>query len=166
MKKNAIAMVVGIMMALGAAQAWAQCPGGEGRGYHGHGKGHHGGFKHMKEELNLTDEQSKEIDQIHEDMREDAKPIREKLKALKERMHDLWSADQPDEQAILSLKREMNALHLQLSELRVQMKLDMMEILTPEQRAKFKEMKGKRKGKRGKHGKKGCGECPYKDGKK
>jgi protein CpxP len=171
MKRNAMAMVIGLSMVLGAAQTWAQCPKGEGRGgFHGHG--HRGGFMMhdgMKAELNLTAEQSKEMDQLHEEMMSNAKPLRDQLKTLKEKMHDLWSDDYPDEGAIISLKREMSALRLQLSELKIQMKLDMMEILTADQRAKLKEMKGKYKGKHGKHGKHGkggCGDCPHGNAKK
>ena len=162
MRKNVIAMTIGMLMVLGTASAWA-CPGG--RGGHGHrgGPGMHG---KMMEELNLTAEQKKEIDQLHEEMRAEAEPLKEKMRALRDKMHDLWSQDSPDEDAIMALQREKSAIHLQLSELRTEMKLDMMEILTPEQRAKFKEMKGKHKGKRGKHGKKGCGECPHKNAKK
>ena len=162
MKRNAIAMTVGMLMVLGAAHAWA-CPGG--KGGHGHRGGHmmHG---KMLDELNLTSEQQKEIDQLHEEMRADAEPLREKMRDLKEKMHDLWSQDNPNEDAILSLQRQMSAVRLQLSELRTQMKLDMMEILTPEQRAKFKEMRAEHKGKRGKHGKRGDFDCPHKNAKK
>ena len=123
----------------------------------------------MKEELNLTAEQSKEIDQLHEDMRADAEPIRTQLRALKEKMHALWSDENPNEKAIISLEHQMSALELKLSELRIQMRLDMMEILTPEQRAKLKEMKGKFEGRHGRHGKHGkgeCGDCPNKNAKK
>ena len=166
MKRNSIAMVVGLLMVLGAVNAWAQCPRGEGRGFHGK----HGPMmlEKLKEELNLTAEQVKEIEQLHEEMMAESKPLRDQMKALREKMHKLWSEDYPNEGEIIAVQREMSALRLQLSELRTQMKLDMMEVLNAEQREKFRSMKGKFRGKRGhgRHGKGGCGDCPYASEKK
>ncbi len=165
MKAKIIATVVGILVLVGTTAAFA-CPGGKGHhGKRGHGKG--GGMHGLMEKLDLTDAQKAEMEKLHTEMKEDVEPLRERMKELKQQMHQLWENDPVDEEALITLEREMATMKLQMSELRIQMKVDMMDILTPEQRAKFQELKKEFKGKHGKRGKgKGCsgecgGDCPH-----
>ena len=58
------------------------------------------------------------------------------MKELRQQMQEEWQVDEPDEGAILALHREIHEIRGQLAEYRIQLRLDVMAILTPEQREK------------------------------
>ena len=137
-----ISTLFGLMTILGAGAAQA----GPGHGRHGHGKHGHGKFGGMMcpkmiESLGLNAKQQAEIKQLKAEMKEDTKGIHDQLKNMREQLHALWNADQPDEAAILELQRKMDPLRSQLRERRTEFRLDMMRVLTAEQRKQFKSMK-------------------------
>jgi Spy/CpxP family protein refolding chaperone len=102
--------------------------------------------------LDLTAEQKTRIEAIHEDHRKSTETLRKQARDLKEQMRGLWQATTPDEGAILFLHRQIHKIKGELAEYRIQMRIDVLAILTPEQRAEmrsFKEQRSeRRKGRR------------------
>jgi Spy/CpxP family protein refolding chaperone len=92
----------------------------------------------MAEELGLTEDQKAQIEQIRESSREDAKPLRDKVKDLRKEMLSEWQASVPDEGTLLDLHKEIHDVKGELGELRIQTRLDVINLLTPEQREKMK----------------------------
>ena len=165
MSKKSTALFVGLLTLLSASMSLAQCPFGSER--EGRGRGHRGHMMgpRMMEMLNLTPEQKTEIEEIKKEMKADAEPLRTQLGNLRGKMKELWSADVPNESAILDVEKQMHDVRGKLHQLKIQMKLDVMAILTPEQKSKFKELRSQFKGKRGKRGHRNGkgGGCPYAD---
>ena len=161
MNRKNTALFVGLLALLTGSMAFAQCPYGSEQGGSRHGRKGHMMGPRMMEKLNLSDAQKNEIEGIRLDMKTEMEPLRLKLKDFRSQMHELWSADVPDESAILAVQKKMHAVRGKLGELRIQMKLDMMAVLTPEQKSEFRELRGQSKGKRGRHGRGRGGDCPY-----
>jgi len=123
---------------------------GTGRWKKGPGRrGFKGDFvERMVKHLNLTADQETKVRALHEEHKNLAEPLREKLKVLHEEMRAAWQVPEPSEVEIIELQRQIHALKGELAELRVQLRIDVMTILTPEQReqmAQFHKM-GRGKG--------------------
>ena len=131
------------------------CPGG--RGMHKHGKGDRG--MRWIEQVDLTDAQKSQIDTIREEKKTQAAPLRESVRALKEQMRVQWQADVPSEGEILALHRQIHDIKGQLAELRIQTRIDVIAVLTPEQRAEAQQFMAERAERRAeRRGKNGKGE--------
>ncbi len=130
-----ISTLVGLIAVLGATTVYA------GPGRHGHGKHGHMMCPKMMEKLGLNAKQKEEIKTLRAEMKEETKATREQLNGLREQLHTLWAEDLPDETAILDLQRRMDPLRDQLRERKIQFKLDMLRVLTKEQRKTFREAK-------------------------
>ncbi|MGI5862047.1 MAG: Spy/CpxP family protein refolding chaperone [Myxococcales bacterium] len=129
----------------------------------GHGKGHWG---RGLASLDLQPEQRERIKAMRAEMAERAAPVREMVKAKKAELRTLWMADAPDRNAILAKQEEILRLRRELRVARVDHRLALLQVLTPEQRAELiKRMEdGPKQRRHGKHGRgfgpgDGAGEC-------
>ena len=147
-KYMAVAAVAGVVAFLMAADATA----GRGRGASRRGFG-----KQMAATLELTNEQQVEIQQLRARMIEDLAPARARLGQLRAEMRELWQADKPSQQAIMAKHAEMDTYRPKIRARKVELRLDALNVLTPDQRAKLKQLKAKRGNKRGKRGGRGGG---------
>lgn len=106
---------------------------------------HHGGpmfnLEMLAEELELTEEQQAQLEEQKFAARKSAIETRSKLKLQRLELHKLMRADTPDESKIKSTVEEMGELKTELQLNRVQTKLNMHKILTPEQREKMQSLK-------------------------
>ncbi len=151
-KKLVIAATV-LPLALGSASALAY-GGGKG-GHHGKGgEGMCGGFdgKRMFRELDLTDAQKEQMKELRQANKEamkakfsgDFAAKKAEMQARQQKMQDLVLADNFDADAANAMASEMVQ---QQTERRVQMlekQQEMLNILTPEQKVKFKELQQER----------------------
>ncbi|HOX43531.1 MAG TPA: Spy/CpxP family protein refolding chaperone [Myxococcota bacterium] len=175
-RKNAWkAMGLGLALLLVTGAAWAGGPGdggcrcGMGMGHGpgmGQGRGPGAGLGlRMQERLGLDEAQQKQVEALRADHQKAVEPARAKLDALRAEMQALWQAERPDRGAILAKQDEMEKQRALLREARVDLRLSIQKLLTPEQRAKAAELQKDRPGRgkfgRGKHGRGGHAGCPY-----
>ena len=148
MKRIVTATVIGTLVVLfGMASAEAR----PGRGGHFKGKG----IKMMLQEISLTAEQQAEIKSLRENVAEQARALGKEARTLHKQMRTLWKEENPDATAIKSLYNKIHDLHGQIAELYIDSRLNVMAILTPEQRAELRAKMVERAEKRGKG--RGCG---------
>lgn len=113
------------------------------------GRGGKGG--QLFEQLNLTDEQKAEIQQIRQEARQNWEGKREEMRTARQKMRDLYASDASADQ--LRAQREENlSLRQEFGEQRFETKLKVREVLTLEQRQQLVELKGQRRGRRGPRG--------------
>lgn len=110
-----------------------------------HGKGDAGAFL---SKLDLTPEQQEALTKLRKEKKSLTKSLREQKKSLHEKLETAFKSDAADD-ALKSLHQELAAVKAQLDAVRFGNLLEIRKVLTPEQRAKFQELKVK-KGKRGK----------------
>jgi len=106
-----------------------------------HGKRGNRGAKMEKllQQLDLTSEQSQQINAIQEQSKTTAQDLREQMKAQGQEMRALLASDEDVEQ-IRAEYQEAQTLHQQLGNNRFETMLQIREILTSEQRAKMAEL--------------------------
>ena len=119
----------------------------------------------MAEELELSEEQNAAIQTIRDSFREQDSGAREATRELRDELRDLWSADEPDKAAILDLMDQMQAEKHSMAVARVEAKLQVLNVLTPDQRAEMTAIRAERREQRSerrtdvrKRGKRG-GDC-------
>jgi Spy/CpxP family protein refolding chaperone len=85
-------------------------------------------------QLDLTDQQKRQIDGLKEQMEQEMKPVHDAMRAKHEEMAALWSVDSPSEAAILAKADEVDALHKQARNRGIRFGLEVVNVLTPAQR--------------------------------
>jgi Spy/CpxP family protein refolding chaperone len=143
-KYMTVAALAGLVAFLIAADASA----GRGRG-----RGDRGGAglgKRMAAELELTAAQKTEIQQLKGQMIKDLAPTKAKLDDLRGELRQLWAADKPSKKKIMAKHNEMDKYRDKVRERRVQFRIDVLGVLTADQRAKLAQLKDKRRGRPGK----------------
>lgn len=108
---------------------------------HEHGKcdGHH----HKKGgecPLQLTEEQKAKFKELNDKKMAENAPIMESLKAKNEELHNLLKADEVDLNAANALVDEIYAIKANLRKAEMANQIEFNKLLTPEQKAKMKEM--------------------------
>jgi Spy/CpxP family protein refolding chaperone len=141
--KLMIAGFLGLAVLLVAAGAEA----GRGRGRGGFG-GKGGIGPRMAQELGLSQAQIDQIKGLAEARRADDAKVVEQLRSLRDELQAEWASDNPREKTILALHAKMDP---------VRFRLDVIDVLTPAQRAKFQQLKKDRFEKRGERKAKGPG---------
>lgn len=124
-------------------------PPGGGPGMPGPRRGPMGGimgFGPGFRELNLTDDQQAQLKQIAESHRDELRAAGEKVGAAREAMRALMEADTIDENAIRAKSQEVAAAEAEIMILNAKVRQQSLQVLTPEQQAKLKEMRDKRPG--------------------
>lgn len=101
--------------------------------------GHHGKLKEMKAELNLTPEQETKMKEINKGRREQMEPKRKALRDAREALEkSLKSADSTD--VVKQKFAELQKVQAEVAVARFENVLAARDVLTPEQRTKFKGM--------------------------
>lgn len=88
----------------------------------------------------FTEEQQKKIDELKLALEKELLPIEASLKVKEAELQQLMIADKPAKAAIEKKIDEIGALKTQIHKARVNNRLAVREILTPEQRVKFDKM--------------------------
>jgi len=145
MKRQVLA-VLGIVALSGAAIAVAQAPAEPGQARRGRAAGH---FEMMKERLGLTEAQVSQIEKLRADARRAAIQRRADTELARLDLEQLMKADTVDEKAIAVQIKKLTDLHGAALKARVDERLAMKKILTPEQQEKLKQMRAERPGRDG-----------------
>ena len=98
--------------------------------------------------LDLTDDQRAQLRKIREARQSEFKAAGEKLGAARQGMRALIEADSINESAIRSKSQEVAAAEAEMSILNAKVRAESMQLLTSEQQAKLKEMRGQMKQRR------------------
>lgn len=109
---------------------------------HEHGKcGHHHHDKKGGEcPLQLTEEQKAKFKELNDKKMAENAPIMESLKVKNEELHNLLKADEVDLNAANALVDEIYAIKANLRKAEMANQIEFNKLLTPEQKAKMKEM--------------------------
>ncbi|MGD1921676.1 MAG: Spy/CpxP family protein refolding chaperone [Pleurocapsa sp.] len=105
------------------------------------------GLDKLMQQLDLTPEQSQQIEAIQEDSREIAEDLKEQMRSQREEMKSLMASD-ADAGELRTQHQEAQSLHQQASNNRFETMLSIREVLTPEQRAEMAELVEQHRGKR------------------
>jgi Spy/CpxP family protein refolding chaperone len=108
-------------------------------------RGRHGANLHARvaEELGLTPEQRQRIDAIRVEHADSLKAARQNAADKRRALEDAYAAEPVDKAAVDARMREMTEAHAVLIQAVSALRLDVMEVLTPEQRAKARDIKTK-----------------------
>ena len=98
--------------------------------------------------LDLTGDQRAQLRKIREARQPEFKAAGEKLHAAREGMRALIEADSINESAIRGKSQEVAAAEAEVAILNAKVRAESMQILTSEQQAKLKEMRGQTKPRR------------------
>ncbi|MBL7665845.1 MAG: Spy/CpxP family protein refolding chaperone, partial [Bacteriovoracaceae bacterium] len=112
---------------------------------HAGGKGRGGHFKEMFEKLNLSAEQKTQLENLRkgDKDKEGMKAKRQQKKELRKKMDEAFAGNASKEE-LTKLHTEMQSLRTEADNARFQRILSIREILTPEQRKKFQELKAEK----------------------
>jgi zinc resistance-associated protein len=131
MKRNILigmVAVFAVVMITSAAMAWG--PGwGRGQGY-----GQQYGCPLVS---SLTPEQTSRIQTIQQANFQEISPLREQLFAKRTELRNLWLTQNPDQAKITALQKDMLNIRAQLQEKSNTARLEIREVLTPEQQAQI-----------------------------
>jgi periplasmic protein CpxP/Spy len=106
---------------------------------HANRMGRSGGMDRMLEQLNLSDEQSQQIEEIKTQSRTNNESLYQEIEAIHEEMRSLLAED-PSVEQLREQHQKMQALHQQLGDNRFETMLQIREVLTPEQRSQMAEL--------------------------
>ena len=141
MKKFTITLVTVIAVFALAAYVFAFGPGG-GRG---HGEGAcYGGEVAALSKLDLTAEQTAKVNALREAHLKDIKPLRDKMFIKRGDLKLLWLQTNPDKDRIMAAQKEIRTLRDQMQDKMTAYRLEVLNVLTPEQKEKLKSLKMKR----------------------
>jgi Spy/CpxP family protein refolding chaperone len=140
MKKGMITVAVIALAALAASPAKAHR---EWRGGYGSGPGNVADIAGISG-LDLSAEQTERIAALREAHRRDIRPLQEQLMAKGRQLRELWLAKTPDRERILALQQEVHDLRGRLLEKLAAYRLEVLQILTPDQRAKVQAFEAQR----------------------
>jgi len=109
--------------------------------------------------LNLTDDQKAKIKQTRQSFMESNKPLLDQLKSKRQELRQASEGGTFNEALATQKLTEMAGLQAKLMGARIQLRQQMLSVLTPEQKtqldqlkAQFKDHRGKRRGGRGSRG--------------
>jgi protein CpxP len=95
-------------------------------------------------ELNLTDPQREQVRQILDSRQQETQAIGERAMAAREALHAATTSPSFDEGLIRARAAELAAIEADMAVSRARVFADVLQILTPEQQAKAKELSGSR----------------------
>ncbi len=141
-------LMLAMLLMLSAMTAFAQ-DGGRGKGgFDGrkmHGRGHKDGGRFARN-LNLSEAQQAQIQQISDRYKESTKGLREQMRNL--RGSNEASEGSFNEAAVRQAAQARANLHVELEVARARMKAEMYAVLTPEQKAQLAQQKQERQQRR------------------
>lgn len=92
------------------------------------------------EMLDLTDGQREEIHSVKTEARKKIIPLRAEIELKELELRDEMATDSPNRNTIMKLAEDINDIELQIKQTRLDEKLKLHSILTPEQRKQVKKM--------------------------
>ena len=95
--------------------------------------------------LNLSAEQTERIGALREAHRRDIKPLQVQLMGKGRQLRELWLANTPDRERILALQREVHDLRGRLLEKLTGYRLEVLQMLTPDQQTKVRTFEVERR---------------------
>jgi Spy/CpxP family protein refolding chaperone len=135
MKKLTMTLVTVLLVTALSAYAFAY---GSGWG-RGHGGGSYDGYDPAAlSQLNLTAEQTTKINAFREAFLKDSKPLQDKMFSKRGDLKLLWLQQNPDQKKILAVQKEIRALRDQIQDKKDVYRLNVYNVLTPEQKEKLK----------------------------
>lgn len=151
------AIIAAITILLGANAALAQNNLGENttmewshQNKHGDKRGMRGGIDRLSQQLDLTSEQSEQIEAIQEQSETENQALFEQLQTNRQQMQSLLTSDAARQQLQANHQQEQN-LRQELSNNRFETMLEIREVLTPEQRTQMAELVSQHRGRRFSH---------------
>ena len=144
MKKIIVAVGMVVLLAaagLVMAQGYEKGP-GMGMGYGPHSGGRLGGHG-LWRALNLTPEQTQKMQALRESFFKETLPLRNDLMSKKLELRSLWLQPNLDEEKILAKQKELSDLRAQIQEKAIKNRLEMRQILTPEQQAQLANLRSR-----------------------
>ena len=126
MKKTVIALGLAVVVVLAAVHVYEAGPGfGAGKGLR-NCAGACGA-------ANLAPEQQTKMQELRLQHQEEVAPLRDKMVILRQELRTLWSDPKADPKVIQAKTKEMNDLRDQMQEKRVESRLEIRNLLTPDQ---------------------------------
>lgn len=102
------------------------------------------GMHTMYGKLNLTADQKARIEVLRDALRRDIGPLQEQMFSKRGELKQLWLQASPDKEKILAVQKEIRAIRDQIQDKAIAHRVDVFNILTPEQQEKVKTFLGKR----------------------
>ena len=109
----------------------------------GRKRGRRGGMKRLLSKLDLTPEQTQQIEAIETKYQGDREPLHQELRTEMQTMKSLFSSDATT-QELQGQQQTVRNLRDQLGDLRFNQMLEVREVLTPEQRDRMAELMAKK----------------------
>jgi len=109
----------------------------------------HRGPQMLMEELNLSQAQMQELEEIQQKYQDQFSQQRQELHEAQQELRELMAGTASTRQ-IRNKYRQVSQLRQQMGDLHFESMLEMREVLTPEQRRQFAEQMQRRHGRRGK----------------
>src|SRR4029079_12268982 len=103
-------------------------------------------------QLDLSDDQKAQLKSIAESHRDEFRAAGEKARAAHDGMQALVDADAIDEAAIRAKSAEIATAEADVMILNAKLRKESLQVLTPEQLAKLKELQAQHQGPRGRRG--------------
>ncbi|MCK4941813.1 Spy/CpxP family protein refolding chaperone [candidate division WOR-3 bacterium] len=97
----------------------------------------HSGMKHGLEMLDLTAEQTEEIDAIKMETEKGVIPVKSDIELKRLDLEKEMKLETPDRDGVMTLVKDIHALELKIKQARVDQHLKIHGVLTPEQRAEM-----------------------------
>jgi protein CpxP len=107
-------------------------------------RGKHGMHGRFGEAIGLTDAQKQQIEEIHKTDGEQMRTLHQQLAEKRRALESSLAADQIDRTSVETLVQEIGALQTDMLRKQTDLRIKVMQVLTPEQRQKMSEMHGKR----------------------
>jgi protein CpxP len=157
MKKIKLLLIVTALMVAGSAILYAH--GGRGYGKRGGGFGNCGGagmgmFRHEDalRNLGVSEAVREKIRKIHFDARQERFNIRNKMQEKRFELREAYLKKDLDKKAVLRLTKEIAELRNEMQIKNTEKRLEILALLTPEQREKLREGFGRGYGRRHREG--------------
>lgn len=117
---------------LSVSEAWAQRGG---RGWGGRG----GGWMRHVKSLNLSSSQIQKIGQLRTEMVSKVAPLRAQIDVKRAELRTLWQTSSPNRRSIVAKHNEIDAIHRQIRNHRIDFKIGVIGALTPAQRGELQK---------------------------
>jgi Spy/CpxP family protein refolding chaperone len=120
----------------------ADGPRGRGRTWREEAKCHEkGGEYALFAKLNLTNEQKARIKELRDAHLRDIKPLRDQIFIKSGDLRLLWLQVNPDKEKILAVQKEIRSFRDQMQDKNTALRVDILNVLTPEQQEKAKTLR-------------------------